>query len=1379
MARLVHLVSGVNLITTADNQENIGSAIPSSTTSQGFAKGIKGTNTDLDSETGFFINTDKNFELWIFYSSGWQLFADVDVVANQGDFATGISVAWLNSTVHGEALGAYFRTDETDHEIRIVRRTKRIKMDLLAGDADVEKDALVHSLAAADLDYDGEVTGAGTIAHIDVSTGADLPNQQVIFQREGDFYYGLVTMNGGDEIESTLTYDPITNLMTCSYITPENHNDEDVYTLHVSLKESVAPVATYQLIADNYSVAEGQTVTVTLNTANIADGTQLPYTISGTNIDLNDFDGLGSLTGTFTVNGGTATASFITAADQTTEGTEVFTLALDNGEAAVSVTILDESKEIVLEGLKMTVTVGNDNYGDGSLEYRIGGRGDYTEINWGDGNITSYNNIGEQFYDSASHVYSSPGTYVIEVKGSGTISPSSPGRSSTKWNRSGFPLYDAAYDTGNVGPIGMNRPGIELDFSTVTDITVSNQTMVITDSANTDWASIVTGGSYGDVIGGIMQMIINGEIHFSEITSAVTNGNTTTITIAKGQFYIDSYGTLETQLVNKSLSEVLASLVTYPPLVVLRPDLNQHPNFEVYNFTYGVHSGMWSAGLNMPVTDTTSKLMQISHWGTDFTHNMLNGSTDFADCVNMDITASDSPDFSNLTYINFRGCSSLVDANNTLNSSTVFGAEKISLHKTFESCTSYNNDLTNWNTENVTDMNGTFNGCTVFNGDLSSWNTENVITFRDTFRNTAFNNDSLANWNTENVTSFLSTFYGCSDFNGDITNWRTDSADTLQSMFYLCSAFNRDINTKVRADGNLAWDVSTVTSFNSMLSNCSSFNLPISYWNLNESVGVNFYATFKGCTLFNQDLITQQVTVGNETYVAWNTINVNSFQSTFEECANFNGDITNWDTSYVSIFYDMFHDAINFNQPIDTHSVTVTGVGTYNAWDTKRRSGISNYRKFYRMFHGARSFNQDLNNWNVTDGTDMGYMFYKAFVFNGNITSWDMSGKISFEAMFYYAYSFNQDISIWDTSSVASMAYMFTYAYSFNQDLPDWDVSSVNTFHKMFMRAGTRSGYTGTLDLSNWSLKTTGTINMSHMFYMWSPVVTLTLSGYGGSDFSTAAPQWHPVVTNWNVERVNTMQYMFHSFKNLGGIDLSNWNCATLTNLLNTFKECTTFDGGGLHNSLFPLLSNMNGTFWSTSLANVDVSNYGSSGNLTSIANCFNAVGSTTNPSQWTGLGLENWDVSGCTSLSHLFTGGENQFNGNIENWNISNVTDLNKVLRRKPSFNRDLSNWNTGNVTIFAGALDETPADFDPSNWDVSSATTMSDLFANGAASSWDQNRVDSVMASWGSQTVQNDVTLKIDVQNGQGIGAPTSGAALTGYNNLVNNYNWTITII
>ena len=85
---------------------------------------------------------------------------------------------------------------------------------------------------------------------------------------------------------------------------------------------------------------------------------------------------------------------------------------------------------------------------------------------------------------------------------------------------------------------------------------------------------------------------------------------------------------------------------------------------------------------------------------------------------------------------------------------------------------------------------------------------------------------------------------------------------------------------------------------------------------------------------------------------------------------------------------------------------------------------------------------------------------------------------------------------------------------------------------------------------------------------------------------------------------------------------------------------------------------------------------------------------------------------------------------------------------------------------------------DFSPAGWNISQLEDGTNMWSTGGANTWDQARVDAVMAGWGAQTVQPDVNLLIDVQNGQGIGVPSSGAGLTGYNNLVNNYNWSISI-
>ena len=101
---------------------------------------------------------------------------------------------------------------------------------------------------------------------------------------------------------------------------------------------STTPASTYSISATT-PVNEGDTVIFTLTTANVADDTTLPFTITGINgSDINE-----SLTGNFTVNSNTAQTIISLVSDNTTEGTETMTLALDNGEASQVVTINDTS----------------------------------------------------------------------------------------------------------------------------------------------------------------------------------------------------------------------------------------------------------------------------------------------------------------------------------------------------------------------------------------------------------------------------------------------------------------------------------------------------------------------------------------------------------------------------------------------------------------------------------------------------------------------------------------------------------------------------------------------------------------------------------------------------------------------------------------------------------------------------------------------------------------------------------------------------------------------------------------------------------------------------------------------------------------------------
>ena len=100
------------------------------------------------------------------------------------------------------------------------------------------------------------------------------------------------------------------------------------------------PAPTYSLATSPSSVSEGQNFTVTLTTQNVANGTNVPFTITG--IESGDLSQ--SLSGNFTVNNNTDSKTFTSVADKSTEGNETAKLTLTNGKANVSVTINDTSK---------------------------------------------------------------------------------------------------------------------------------------------------------------------------------------------------------------------------------------------------------------------------------------------------------------------------------------------------------------------------------------------------------------------------------------------------------------------------------------------------------------------------------------------------------------------------------------------------------------------------------------------------------------------------------------------------------------------------------------------------------------------------------------------------------------------------------------------------------------------------------------------------------------------------------------------------------------------------------------------------------------------------------------------------------------------------
>lgn len=140
---------------------------------------------------------------------------------------------------------------------------------------------------------------------------------------------------------------------------------------------------TYALSSNIAQVVEGNAFIITLSTSNVANGTTIPYTITGvTSADING----ASLTGSFTINSNTASIAFSTTSDSINEGSETFTLTLDSitpttsvdvlivDAAAIPTYALSRSASSVVEGDNFTITLTTTNLSDGTtIPYTITG----------------------------------------------------------------------------------------------------------------------------------------------------------------------------------------------------------------------------------------------------------------------------------------------------------------------------------------------------------------------------------------------------------------------------------------------------------------------------------------------------------------------------------------------------------------------------------------------------------------------------------------------------------------------------------------------------------------------------------------------------------------------------------------------------------------------------------------------------------------------------------------------------------------------------------------------------------------------------------------------------------------------------------------------
>ncbi len=296
-------------------------------------------------------------------------------------------------------------------------------------------------------------------------------------------------------------------------------------------------------------------------------------------------------------------------------------------------------------------------------------------------------------------------------------------------------------------------------------------------------------------------------------------------------------------------------------------------------------------------------IKEVVQWGTIPYESMYQA---FDGCTNVEVTATDIPNLSNVTNCSrmFRNCTNLT-ANSTIENWDMTNV--VSISEMFRGCSQFIQEIGSWNTNNITNMGYVFLGATSFNQNIGNWNTGNVTTMEAMFYDATSFNQNIGNWNVENVTNMQSMFNDATSFNQDVSGWNTENVTNMSSMFNSATSFNQNI-------GN--WNTGNVTSMSSMFENANSFNQNIGNWDVSNVASMA--RMFLNNQSFDQD-------IGN-----WNVSNVINMDRMFNNASEFNQDIGSWNLSSISQIATCGNGGICqmlMNSGLDCYNYSVTLVG--------------------------------------------------------------------------------------------------------------------------------------------------------------------------------------------------------------------------------------------------------------------------------------------------------------------------------------------------------------------------------------------------------------------------------------------------------------------
>ena len=783
--------------------------------------------------------------------------------------------------------------------------------------------------------------------------------------------------------------------------------------------------------------------------------------------------------------------------------------------------------------------------------------------------------------------------------------------------------------------------------------------------------------------------------------------------------------------------------------------------------------------------DIHEDIRKVIQWGSIEWTSMQDA---FYNCVNLDVTATDVPNLSNVTSLQamFGGCTSLVG----------------------------NGAFNDWAVSGVTDMYGMFNNAASFNQDLGDWDVSNVtsmsIMFQGAGLTTANYEGILIGWSKLTLRSNV-LFHGggasyCSDaavaarnrltavspagFQWDITDggqycdsdyfittWKTTQADQTIKIPTTGGGYSYEIDWEYDGQFNATGGTQTGDATSPAYTDTGNHVIAIR-------------GDFPRIHFERQGNLVSVNQWGSQ---VWTTMH-----DAFAECGGM--DVVATDVPDLSQVEDMSY--------MFDECKSLVGNSTFGSWD------VSNVKNMNWTFQAAEKFNQNIGGWNVSNVTEMEYTFHNANAFDQNLGDWNVSNLTNILWTFFYAglstenydallngwIRFDLTVELeekWENKDMVLDAHGLNYCKGKDaRDLLEESVANGGYNWSIFaddyncdyyfLNAGELNvvkvpeGQTFVIDVQATPLANGDDegvddqgIGNGLTFYLTdngngidNSLFNITLNN-GEIEFN--APPYFNAPKDSNGDNVYEIEIAIKDSED--GIAIKDMTIIVLplTDSPNDFF-ITEWETDSADQSItIPTQGDgYNYTVdWSYDGTTFNPESTGVMGNIThkyadagphtiAIIGLFPRIyffesGSADkiyNVKQWGAIqwssmerafaGCSNLDVtaddapdlSRVTNMNGMFLGASD-FNEDISDWNVSNVRNMSSMFTGASAFNGDISDWNVSNVTNMGGMFLLAMAfNGDISGWNVSNVINMDSMFEeatafNGDIGGWNVSNV------------------------------------------------------